>query len=147
MIEITEFVIDPARVLDQVRTNAAGAVCLFLGTVRELTGDRRTDWLAYEAYREMAQRRLVELEESARRSFDLLKVAVVHRVGRLELGDIAVAVAVSSRHRSESFEACRWLMDTIKESVPIWKQEHYADGTEEWVHPGISSPGGRQADD
>ena len=137
MIELTDRPIDHAAVTESVRDVNAGAVCVFLGTVRELTGERRTTLLEYEAYPAMAERKLAELVAEAKERWPLLKVAIVHRVGRLDLGDIAVVVAVSSPHRAESFEACRWLMDTIKEVVPIWKKEVWADGGEEWVHPGM----------
>jgi molybdopterin synthase catalytic subunit len=138
MIEITESPIDHAAVTERVRSNAAGAVCAFLGTVRELTGSRRTVALAYEAYSEMALKKLAELESEARRRWPVIELALVHRVGRLDLGEVSVVVAVSCPHRHEAFEACRWLIDTLKEVVPIWKQENWADGGEEWVHPGLA---------
>lgn len=135
MVEITENPIEHAAVTDSVRSDQAGAVCVFLGTVREMTGDRRTSSLDYEAYPEMAQKKLEDLETEARRRWPVLQIAIVHRVGHLELGEVSVAVAVSTPHRGQSFEACRWLIDTLKEIVPIWKKEVWADGTEEWVHP------------
>lgn len=137
MVEITENPIEHAAVTDSVRSDQAGAVCVFLGTVREMTGDRRTSSLDYEAYPEMAQKKLEDLETEARRRWPVLQIAIVHRVGHLELGEVSVAVAVSTPHRGQSFEACRWLIDTLKEIVPIWKKEVWADGTEEWVHPGM----------
>jgi molybdopterin synthase catalytic subunit len=140
MIQITDKPIDHAIVVESVRSHQAGAVCSFLGTVRELTGDRQTLSLDYEAYPEMARKGMADLEAEARRRWPILRIALVHRVGHLELGDIAVVVAVSCPHRHEAFEACRWLIDTLKESVPIWKRETWADGTEEWVHPGIEPP-------
>jgi molybdopterin synthase catalytic subunit len=140
MIEITEAPIDHAALTDRVRSNQAGAVCTFLGTVREMTGGRQTVLLEYEAYPEMAAKKLAELEDQARARWPILDVAIVHRVGRLDLGEISVVVAVSCPHRNEAFEACRWLIDTLKEVVPIWKRESWADGTEEWVHPGMGPP-------
>jgi molybdopterin synthase catalytic subunit len=137
MIEITEQPIDPGRVLGSVRSPRAGAVCLFLGTVREFTGERQTEALEYEAYPVMAERKLAALEAEARHRWPIIEAAIVHRLGHLELGAISVAVAVSCPHRRAAFEACSWLMDTIKEVVPIWKKERWADGTEEWVHPGL----------
>jgi molybdopterin synthase catalytic subunit len=136
MIKITAEPIDYAAVTDLVRSPLAGAVCTFLGTVREFTGDRRTVALAYESYPEMALKKMAELEEVARRRWPVIELALVHRVGNLELGEVSVAVAVSCPHRHESFEACRWLIDTLKQVVPIWKKEIWADGNEEWVHPG-----------
>jgi molybdopterin synthase catalytic subunit len=136
MIKITAEPIDYAAVTDLVRSPLAGAVCTFLGTVREFTGDRRTVALTYESYPEMALKKMAELEEEARRRWPVIELALVHRVGNLELGEVSVAVAVSCPHRHESFEACRWLIDTLKQVVPIWKKEIWADGNEEWVHPG-----------
>ncbi len=138
MIAITEAPLDHAAITESVRSNRAGAVCSFLGTVREMTGDRRTASLDYEAYPEMALKTLAELEEEARGRWPILEAALVHRVGHLDLGEISVVVAVSCPHRGQAFEACRWLIDRLKEVVPIWKKEVWADGTEEWVHPGPS---------
>ncbi len=135
-ITITTEPIDHAHVIDSVRSNQAGAVCSFLGTVREMTGDRQTVALEYEAYPTMAEKTLGDLAAQAQARWPIENVAIVHRVGSLELGEISVVVAVSCPHRSESFEACRWLIDTLKEVVPIWKKEAWADGTEEWVHTG-----------
>jgi molybdopterin synthase catalytic subunit len=140
MIQITEGEIDHAALTERVRSNLAGAVCTFLGTVREMTGDRQTSALEYEAYPEMAASKLAELEGQARLRWPILDVALVHRVGRLDLGEISVVVAVSTPHRRQAFEACSWLIDTLKEVVPIWKKEVWADGTEEWVHPGLKPP-------
>lgn len=136
MVEIVEERIDYEALTECVRSHAAGAVCLFLGTVRELTADRRTLWLDYEAYPEMALQKMAELESRARQRWPILECVISHRVGRLDLGEISVAIAVSTPHRRESFEACHWLIDEFKEVVPIWKQENWADGAKEWVHPG-----------
>ena len=138
MIEITESPIDHAAVTDRVRSNRAGAVCTFLGTVREITGDRRTVALSYEAYPEMALKKLAELEAEARRRWPIIEAAIVHRVGELDLGEVSVAVAVSCPHRGDAFEACRWIIDTLKEVVPIWKKENWEDGAREWIHPGLA---------
>ena len=86
----------------------------------------------------MALKKMAELEAEARTRWPVLEVAISHRVGHLELGEISVVVAVSCPHRHDSFDACRWLIDTIKELVPIWKKESWADGSEEWVHPGLT---------
>jgi molybdopterin synthase catalytic subunit len=138
MIEITQSPIDHAAVTERVRSNLAGAVCTFLGTVREMTGSRRTVALSYEAYPEMALKTLAELEAKARERWPIIELAVVHRVGHLELGEVSVAVAVSCPHRHDAFEACRWLIDTLKDVVPIWKKENWEDGSEQWVHPGLA---------
>ena len=132
MIEITHAPIDHAALTERVRSNLAGAVCTFLGTVREMIGDRRTASLDYEAYPEMALAKMAELEDEARRRWPIQDAALVHRVGHLELGEISVVVAVSCPHRDQAFEACRWLIDTLKEVVPIWKKEVWADG-EQWI--------------
>ena len=134
MIELTRTRIDPAAVLDHVASNDAGAVVLFLGTTREFTRGRQTESLDYECYPEMAEKKLAELEAEARRRWPLVAVAIVHRLGHLELGEASVAIAVSSPHRQAAFEAGQWLIDTLKEDVPIWKREQWADGTQEWVH-------------
>lgn len=147
MTEITPDPIDHAALTERVRTTKAGAVCTFLGTVRELTGDRRTSSLDYEAYPAMASAKLAELEAEARRRWPVLDAAIVHRVGHLDPGEVSVVVAVSCPHRDDAFEACRWLIDTLKEVVPIWKKETWADGAEEWVHPGLDAPPARSLEE
>jgi molybdopterin synthase catalytic subunit len=141
MIQLTHEPIDTQGLLDAVGSPQAGAVVLFLGTVRELTNGRLTLNLDYECYPAMAEKKLAELESEARRRWPLVECAIVHRLGRLELGEASVAVAVSTGHREAAFEAGKWLIDTLKEVVPIWKKEHWADGTTEWVHPGMGSNG------
>jgi molybdopterin synthase catalytic subunit len=142
MIEITPDPIDHAAITDRVRSNQAGAVCSFLGTVREMTGARRTIALDYEAYQVMALKSLADLEAQARTRWPVIDLAIVHRVGHLELGEVSVVVAVSCPHRHQAFDACRWLIDTLKEVAPIWKKEVWADGTEEWVHPRVGPSSG-----
>jgi molybdopterin synthase catalytic subunit len=88
----------------------------------------------------MAEAKLAELEEEARRRWPLVGVAIVHRLGHLEVGEASVAIAVSAAHRRAAFEAGQWFIDRIKEVVPIWKKENWADGTGEWVHPGLEAP-------
>lgn len=139
MVELTKQAIDTTALLAQVGSPQAGAVVLFLGTVREMTGERRTVALDYECYPQMAEKKLAELEAEARRRWPVIECAIVHRLGRLDLGEASVAVAVSTPHRQDAFEAGKWLIDTLKEVVPIWKQENWADGTTEWVHPGVQS--------
>jgi molybdopterin synthase catalytic subunit len=138
MISLTQSPIDPSAILAQVASNGAGAVVLFLGTTREFTKGRQTASLDYECYPQMAEAKLAELEAQAREKWPLVHVSIVHRLGHLELGEASIAIAVSSPHRQAAFEAGKWLIDTIKEDVPIWKQENWADGTSEWVHPGIT---------
>lgn len=131
--------IDAAALTDVVRSDQAGAVVLFLGTVRELTAGRRTIALDYDAYPEMALRKMQELVDDAQQRWPLTAVEVVHRLGHLELGDISVAVAVSAPHRHQAFEAARFLIDELKALVPVWKKENWADGETEWVHPATKS--------
>lgn len=138
MAELTREPIDSQAVLERVQSPAAGAVVLFLGTVREFTAGRQTAELEYEGYEKMALPKLAELEQQAQARWPLVATAVVHRLGNLQLGDIAVAVAVSSGHRNAAFEAGQWLIDTLKTSVPIWKREVWTDGAREWVHPGAA---------
>ncbi len=141
MIELTRNPIDVAAAVEAVRSPAAGAVVLFLGTAREMTGQRKTRSLEYEAYPEMARAKLAELDQQARQRWPLVECAVVHRLGHLEVGEVSVAIAVSSAHREPAFEAGKWLIDRIKQIVPIWKKENWADGTWAWVHPGLESAG------
>lgn len=143
MIELTEHVIDYAALTEMVRDHRAGAVVLFLGTVREFTGDRQTQALQYDAFPAMARAQLERLEQECRQKFSVCGLGLIHRTGHLQLGDISVAVAVSAPHRDQAFTAGRWLIDTLKLRVPIWKQERYADGQVEWVHPeqSTASPG------
>jgi molybdopterin synthase catalytic subunit len=138
VIALTSAPIDPSAVLAQVASREAGAVVLFLGTTREFTQGRRTVSLDYECYPEMAEKKLAELEAQAKSRWPLTGCSIVHRLGHLELGEASIAIAVSSPHRGVAFEAGEWLIDTIKQVVPIWKQENWADGTSEWVHPGIN---------
>ncbi|HUY31641.1 MAG TPA: molybdenum cofactor biosynthesis protein MoaE [Pirellulales bacterium] len=138
MTHLTHHPIDPAAVVAQVSSPLAGAVVLFLGTTRAVTGERRTRALDYECHPEMAEWKLASLEAEARRRWPLVECILVHRLGRLEIGEASVAVAVSSPHRDAAFEAGQWLIDTLKQVVPIWKQEHWADGTSQWVHPGVT---------
>lgn len=142
MIQLVTDPIDYSAVTESVRSNDAGAVILFLGTVREFTRGEQTSWLEYEAYDEMAIASMAQLEAEARSRFPVKHVAIVHRKGRMDLGEISVAIAVSSPHRADAYEAGRWLIDTLKERVPIWKKEHYSDGREEWQHPGMTPVAG-----
>ena len=137
MIQLTDDTIDPTDVIDGVRRPAAGAVVLFLGTVRDTTDGRQTTSLEYECYAEMAEKKLQELEAEARERWPLKECRIVHRLGHLGVGEISVAIATSAAHRQPAFEAGQWLIDRIKEVVPIWKKENYADGTSDWVHPAV----------
>ncbi len=136
MIQLTREIINYHELTESVRSDAAGAVVLFLGTVREMTNGRQTVALDYEGYPEMAEAKLAELESAARSQWPVTEVAISHRLGKLELGEISVAVAVSCPHRKDAFDAGRFLIDELKVTVPIWKKENWSDGTTEWVHPG-----------
>lgn len=140
MIQLTQTPIDFSALTESVRSTQAGAVVLFLGTVREMTQGRQTVTLDYDAYPEMAEAKLKELEAEARARWPVVEAGIVHRLGHLELGDVSVAVAVSCPHRHQAFDAGRFLIDRLKEVVPIWKKENWSDGSTEWVHPGTDQP-------
>jgi molybdopterin synthase catalytic subunit len=141
MIQLTHEPIDTAAVVKQTSHREAGAVVLFLGTTRELTNGRQTVALDYEAYGEMAKRKLAELEAEARRRWPVIECIVVHRLGRVPPTEASVAIAVSTPHRSDAFAAGQWLIDSLKRDVPIWKREQWSDGSTEWVHPGLVNHG------
>ncbi|QDU81722.1 Molybdopterin synthase catalytic subunit [Polystyrenella longa] len=134
-IELTNDVIQTEDVYAYVSSKDAGAVVLFLGTVREMTSGRQTVALDYDAYPEMAQAQMQDLAQEAIDKWPIVNVAIVHRLGHLELGEISVAVAVSTPHRRDAFEAGQYLIDELKVRVPVWKKENWSDGTTEWVHP------------
>jgi molybdopterin synthase catalytic subunit len=140
MIDIITTPIDTDAVLRRLASPDAGAVVLFLGTTRRFTEGRETASLDYECFAEMARDKLAELEAEARARWPLVACAIVHRVGHLEIGEASVAVAVSSAHRQTAFEAGQWLIDTLKQVVPIWKKENWTDGASGWVHPGLEVP-------
>jgi molybdopterin synthase catalytic subunit len=135
MVELTTDLIDYHALTERVRRADCGGVVLFLGTVRDLTDGRVTVALDYEAYPAMAEKKMAEIEADVRRRWPVGEVMMVHRLGRLGVGEVSVAVAVSCPHRAEAFEACRHAIDRLKELVPIWKKENWADGSTEWVHP------------
>ncbi|MFZ0319213.1 MAG: molybdenum cofactor biosynthesis protein MoaE [Candidatus Sulfotelmatobacter sp.] len=120
--------IETSQVLARVKRAADGAAVLFEGIVRNETRGRRTLYLDYEAYEEMALRQMESLAEQALAQFQVRDVAVVHRLGRLEIGETSVLIVVASAHRAAAFDACRWLIDTLKRTVPIWKKEYFEDG-------------------
>ena len=135
MIRLTSEAIDHAALTEMVRRPACGALVTFLGTVRDLTDGRQTVALDYEAHASMAEKKLAEIEQQTRERWPVGEMAMVHRLGYLEVGEVSVAVAVSCPHRAEAFEACRFAIERLKEFVPIWKKENWADGSTEWVHP------------
>lgn len=135
MIDIISAPIEPHRLLTAVTTPLCGAQVLFVGTTRQWTGADETKFLEYDSYEEMALKMLRGLEAEARVRWPVLEVAIVHRLGRVEIGEASVAVAVGAAHRDAAFAAARWLIDEIKLNVPIWKKEHGTDSEAHWVHP------------
>ena len=129
LFAIDDAPIDTGRLLTAVGDPAAGASVLFLGTTRNENAGRRVTRLEYEAFATMAVREMRMLARQARRRWPLRRVAMVHRVGVVPVGEASVGIAVSAGHRTEAFEACHWLIDRLKELVPIWKKEHYRGGT------------------
>ncbi len=127
-VEIVDGVIPAAEIVDGLKAGSDGAVCVFDGIVRDNTRGRKTLHLDYEAYREMALEQMHGLAEEAVAKFGVRDVALVHRLGRLTVGETSVLVVVASAHRGVAFEACRWLIDTLKRTVPIWKKEQFVDG-------------------
>ncbi len=131
-VELVEQAININQILERVKDPQGGAVVLFLGTVRDNSRGRHVKFLEYEAYRELALKEMRRVAEEAQTRWPLLGVAIVHRLGRLEIGDISVAIAVSSPHRKDAFEAGRYAIDALKQAVPIWKKEVW-EGGEVWI--------------
>ena len=132
-IEVTTEPLSERAVARAVEDAGAGALALFSGVVRNQTGGRRVKFLEYEAHGPMALAKMREIAQALRERWPMVgRIALVHRIGRLEIGESSVMIAVSSPHRGEAFEACRFAIDTLKETVPIWKKEHFEDG-EVWV--------------
>ena len=127
-VEIRDEVIPAAELVAELKADSDGAVCVFDGIVRDNTRGRKTLFLDYEAYREMALGQMRTLAQEAVEKFRVRDVAIVHRLGRLYVGETSVLVVVASAHRGAAFDACRWLIDTLKRTVPIWKKEQFADG-------------------
>lgn len=132
MFEIIGSPISIQEVTEQVMHRNAGAVVNFIGTVREITKGRKTLYLEYEAYIPMAKAKLEQIGREIEEKWPGAKSAIVHRIGRLEIGEAAVVIATSSPHRADAYEANRYAIERIKEMVPIWKKEHWEDG-ELWI--------------
>jgi MoaE-MoaD fusion protein len=126
--EIIREAIDTQQVLTSLKRGEDGAAVVFEGVVRNQTRGRKTLYLDYEAYEEMALQQMEALAGQALKQFPIRDVAVVHRLGRLEIGETSVLVVVASAHRAAAFDACRWVIDTLKRTVPIWKKEYFEDG-------------------
>ena len=129
--------LDVAAAVAHVYDGAAGGVTVFLGTTRVERNDAGQDLLAldYEAYDAMARKQLDDLAAEASRRWPIAKLAILHRLGRVAVAEPSVLIAVACPHRGESFEASRWIIDTLKKDVAIWKKEVWADGSGTWVHP------------
>ncbi len=132
MITISDKPLDIQAVIEAVQTESAGAMNVFIGTVRNQTAQKNVVGLDYEAFEAMAIKKMQEIADEAKAKFPVLSVAIAHRVGKLKLGEVAVVIAVATPHRAESFAACKFIIDTLKEVVPIWKKEIFEDG-EVWV--------------
>lgn len=133
VVTVTAEPIDPALVVGAVASPASGALSVFLGTVRDHSpGKPGVTHLEYEVYGEFVESKIIEIVAEARAKWDVHRVAAIHRTGRLEIGEVSVAVAVSSAHREQSFAAARYVIDELKRRAPIWKKEHWEGGAE-WV--------------
>jgi molybdopterin synthase catalytic subunit len=136
---ITDVRIDPAVLLAEVSRHANGATVLFVGTVRDVNDGRAVSGIEYKAYRAMAERELGDIAAEAVRKFATDDVVVEHRLGTLELGEASVAIAVAHANRRAAYDASRYVIEELKRRVPIWKLEHYDDGTREWVNAGAAA--------
>jgi MoaE-MoaD fusion protein len=132
---LSEEPLDPSHVLEEVRSDHAGAVATFIGTTRSEARGRTVHHLEYEAFGGMAEEVMAELAAELKGRYDLTEVAIAHRTGRVEIGGISVVIAVSAPHRADALAACRDAIDRLKEIVPLWKKEVY-EGGEEWIGTG-----------
>ena len=136
MFIVTEQPLDPAPLVEAVRRDEAGAIALFYGIVRNENLGRRVQYLEYDAYPEMAIKKMREVGDEVAARFPVTGFGVMHRTGRLEIGETSLLVAVSSGHRKEAFEACHYAVDRIKQIVPVWKKEVWEDGSE-WIEGSV----------
>jgi molybdopterin synthase catalytic subunit len=127
--------IDPGALLAEAQRSRNGASVLFVGTVREVNEGRPVTGMEYTAYEAMAQRELARIVEEAAARFTTDDVVVEHRLGSLDVGEVSVAIVAAHPHRARAFEAARYVIEELKRRVPVWKLEHYVDGTREWVDP------------
>jgi molybdopterin synthase catalytic subunit len=132
---IVERGIDATALVAEVSSDGNGAVILFLGTVRDSNDGRGVTGIEYAAYRSMAERQLAAIVSEASDKFGTTDLVVEHRVGTLDVSEVSVAIAVGHAHRGAAYDASRYVIEEIKKRVPIWKREHYVDGTREWVDP------------
>ncbi len=134
-IQLTNEPIAHQDMVENCRSKSAGAVVLFLGTVREITGNEQTLFLEYEAFAPLAEKALAEIAEQAKSKWAIEKLEIIHRLGILQPGETSIAVCVSCPHRADAFAACQQIMNKIKEVVPIWKKETSPKGVSNWIHP------------
>jgi len=127
--------IDPASLIDEVSSPQYGAISLFIGTVREVNEGRSVSGIEYSAYKSMASAELERILDEAVERFGISALVVEHRIGLLGLGEVSVTIAAAHPHRAPALDSTRFVIEEIKKRVPIWKKEHYADGTREWVDP------------
>lgn len=127
-VAIVRTKIDVQKISQSLRQSTDGACCVFEGVVRDNSRGRKTLFLDYEAYEAMALKEMDLLIQEAKQKFEIREAVIVHRLGRLEIGETSVLIVVASAHRAAAFDACRWLIDTLKKRVPIWKKEHFQDG-------------------
>ena len=139
-IELRQDLLHERDVAEYLRHPRAGAISVFAGTTRQFTGGRETERLEYECYEEMALAEMRRIVRNARSRWPLHRVCILHRLGEVPVTESSVIVGVSSTHRKDSFPACRYLIDTLKGQVPIWKREYYTDGTTEWVGGNLPGP-------
>ena len=141
---IVERPIDSCALLEEVAQHRNGATVLFVGTVRDINDGSAVSALDYTAYSAMAERELEVIVSEAAERWQTPDIVVEHRIGSLELGDASVAIAAAAPHRGEAFEACRYVIEELKKRLPIWKREHYVDGSAEWIQAGAErlEPGG-----
>jgi molybdopterin synthase catalytic subunit len=133
LVDVTMDALDPGRAIGFVTDPAAGGICTFLGTVRDSSDAGDVTGLTYEAWQDLALKRLEELGQELFDAWPVRRVALLHRFGELAIGDVSVAIAVSAPHRAEAFEACRHAIEKLKQDVPIWKKEHLVSGESTWV--------------
>jgi molybdopterin synthase catalytic subunit len=127
--------IDTGALISEVKSDGAGAVSVFIGTVRDVSDGRGVIGLEYEAYRAMAESELVAILDEAAAKFEIASLVAEHRIGELGIGDVSVAIAASHAHRTPAIECAQFVIEEIKKRVPIWKREHFVDGTREWIDP------------
>ena len=132
---VVERPIDVAALMAEVADPSVGAVSVFVGTVRDVNEGRAVRGIEYSAYTSMAEREMAAIVDEARVRFGVERLVVEHRVGTLGVGDASVAIVVASPHRAAALDATRYVIEELKQRVPVWKREHYVDGTREWVDP------------